>query len=455
MNQALPEMQNAPAEAPQSAVRNHVPVRLPELDLLAHRSESSRRRTATLTELDIKYPFCRLRSQPRLRWGEQDKGGIGASGWSPSWRTTVTFVSNTMTSGRVTLIIEPSLGVISSCCLPFWPMIGSYLRMRGVEAQGFFFVRNPITGKVDVMHRVKTLRKEKEERRVYRDCTFVAIKPETSRVDDDDFGGDENPGGYSFTLTSQYSDKQLHISAHFSKVLFKKVAAAVDIINEFLCKEDNSGRHTPTASRIFPTLSPLNTARSLNTGRLSNAGSIRLEKERCAGVAVVRQHPSSHAPSSSMESLMRRVSSGMSLLTNIAPAHVPVPEGRSLEAHLLSGFSEAPVYCTEAVTSRPDTNNEQTDNVTDVHCGGGCGVGSGHGGGGGGGDEGWASHECRDTRKLSRTPQITTDYTNSEVKSEGKEGSDKSKSSSTSEKAIVEAVTAVRVKPRPLFVTAR
>jgi hypothetical protein len=423
VNRVIPEDSSGFEEGTQSA--NAVPiarVRLSNLILPLDNLGSipgtpHRRASEVFEELQLKSPKHRLRSEPQLRWGEGEKRGITESGWSPFMKTAVTFMNLSRDYGRMALIIEPRVPSVVSAglsvlCNSYMPEMGARLAPN-VEAHGFFFVRNPLTGKVDMMHRIKPFTGQHEDRRVYRDCTYFEMESKPSGKTESE---KSNEMGYSFGLTSQYSDKLFHVPVVLKQPVVAKILAAVEVINEFLNSSD-CGCHTPTASRIFPTLDPLTSRESSH--RRNHPDSIRLEKR-----LSIQRHPANRFNNQNQRDsvLHRSFSSHISSMLSMGPSRIH-SRGQTPRNEGGNNYRDKDGACyVEIDLYRIDTSTYdlcENNSPFNMFCGGGPSR---------------SNNEDRFSSEAS-----SSDETFGRV----------------SETPSIEEVTAVRVKPRPVYVEGR
>jgi hypothetical protein len=89
-------------------------------------------------------------SKTLLRWGNDDNKGIVSSGWSLTRGAHICFKDEVATKDKVQLIIEPpnpgaSLAISFLISGAYQPNISSNTASK-VEAHGYFFGKNPVTG---------------------------------------------------------------------------------------------------------------------------------------------------------------------------------------------------------------------------------------------------------------------------------------------------------------------
>ena len=93
-------------------------------------------------------------SQTLLQWGDKDNQGITSSGGKLKKKGHVFFKDESMTKGRITLIIEPptpsaTVTLAISVCDRYLPARSAKFGSRSV-AHGYFFERNSMTGNLDL-----------------------------------------------------------------------------------------------------------------------------------------------------------------------------------------------------------------------------------------------------------------------------------------------------------------
>ena len=99
--------------------------------------------------------------KPGLRWGDNDRDRVGiyGSGWNPLRGINICFRDESVTKNRMWFVIElPAPGITmtgaSVVMAPCIPLVYNYMKSNTV-AIGYFFDRNPETGKVDLFYRLK------------------------------------------------------------------------------------------------------------------------------------------------------------------------------------------------------------------------------------------------------------------------------------------------------------
>jgi hypothetical protein len=102
------------------------------------------------------------RGKPGLKWGSNDHKGVFGSGWNPLRGVNIYFRDESETKDRMWFVIElPAPGItmsgVSLLMLPCLPLMYKYMASNAV-AIGYFFDRNPQTGKVDLLYRLKPFR---------------------------------------------------------------------------------------------------------------------------------------------------------------------------------------------------------------------------------------------------------------------------------------------------------
>lgn len=118
---------------------------------------------------------------PRLNWDIGRNRGVIGSGWNPFLRLRCSLIDESLSKDRVSIYIEPSApGTSMFCFMIFTPMIVMLpvlypIAATHAQARGYFFSKNPATGKIDLFHRIKPFRGE-EIRVTYEDVTYFGIK---------------------------------------------------------------------------------------------------------------------------------------------------------------------------------------------------------------------------------------------------------------------------------------
>ena len=118
---------------------------------------------------------------PRLNWDIGRNKGVTGSGWNPFLGLRCSLIDESLSKDKVSLYIEPSApGISMFCFMTLTPMIVMLpvlypIAATHAQARGYFFSKNPITGKIDLFHRIKPFRGE-EIRVVYEDVTYFGIK---------------------------------------------------------------------------------------------------------------------------------------------------------------------------------------------------------------------------------------------------------------------------------------
>jgi hypothetical protein len=102
------------------------------------------------------------RRKPRLKWGTDDQRGVLGSGWNPLSGVNICFRDESETKNRMWFVIElPAPGMtmsgVSLLMLPCLPLMYSHMASNAV-AIGCFFVRDTVTGQVDLLYRLKPFR---------------------------------------------------------------------------------------------------------------------------------------------------------------------------------------------------------------------------------------------------------------------------------------------------------
>jgi hypothetical protein len=100
--------------------------------------------------------------KPRLKWGADDQRGVLGSGWNPLGGVNVCFRDESESRNTMWIVIElPAPGMamsgVSMLMLPCIPLMYKYMVSNAV-AIGCFFTRNPVTGQVDLLYRLKPFR---------------------------------------------------------------------------------------------------------------------------------------------------------------------------------------------------------------------------------------------------------------------------------------------------------
>ena len=99
------------------------------------------------------------RHKPGLKWGPHDHKGVYGSGWNPLRGVNICFKDESLTENRMWFVIElPFPGItmtgVSVLMLPCIPFMYKQMVTSAV-AIGYFFNRDPITGKVNLQYRMK------------------------------------------------------------------------------------------------------------------------------------------------------------------------------------------------------------------------------------------------------------------------------------------------------------
>lgn len=174
------------------------------------------------------------KNKPILNWDISNQRGVFNSGWNPLKGVNVCFRDESESRGLMWIVIEINSSIfkcgLSLTSTPNIPMLCNDAQ-DDIIAYGYFFEKDPITRKINMMLRMKPFR-NRERMVMYQNCQYFGL--DYDEILEGDIFSRKHILQSRFTLSNEWQDKALCTGVNFLHKNFQDFKYAVDAINDFI-----------------------------------------------------------------------------------------------------------------------------------------------------------------------------------------------------------------------------
>lgn len=192
--------------------------------------------------------------RPSLNWDIQNQKSVFMSGWNPLKGVNICFRDESETRGKISIIIEINTlsirhGLSLTMATPYIPYICDDAQ-NSVIAYGYFFEKDPITKKINMMLRKKPFR-EREHITIYHNIQYFGLDH------DEIVYGRRHILQSRFTLSNEWQDKALNTGVNLLYSGFRDFQYIVDLVNDFIQANKVREHLIPDVAHAFPLLNTI------------------------------------------------------------------------------------------------------------------------------------------------------------------------------------------------------
>jgi len=196
------------------------------------------------------------KNKPILNWDISNQKSVFNSGWNPLKPINICFRDESETRGIMWIIIEINSPIfkrgLSLTSTPYIPYICKDAN-DDVIAYGFFFEKDPITKKINMMLRIKPFR-NREHTVVYQNCQYFGL--DYDEILEGNVFNRKHILQSRFTLSNEWQDKALCTGVNFLHKNFQDFKYVVDSINDFIQSNKIREHLVPEIAHAYPLLRP-------------------------------------------------------------------------------------------------------------------------------------------------------------------------------------------------------
>ena len=197
------------------------------------------------------------KNKPILNWDISNQQGVFNSGWNPLKGVNVCFRDESESRGLMWIVIEINSSIfrrgLSLTSAPNIPFLCDDAK-DDIIAYGYFFEKDPVTRKINMMLRVKPFR-GRERVVVYQNCQYFGL--DYDEILEGDVFSNKRILQSRFTLSNEWQDKALCTGVNFLYKNFQDFKYVVDAINDFIQSNKIREHLVPDVVNAFPLLRPV------------------------------------------------------------------------------------------------------------------------------------------------------------------------------------------------------
>ena len=194
------------------------------------------------------------KNKPILNWDISNQQGVFNSGWNPLKGVNVCFRDESESRGLMWIVIEINSSIfrrgLSLTSAPNIPFLCDDAK-DDIIAYGYFFEKDPITKKINMMLRIKPFR-NREHTVVYQNCQYFGL--DYDEILEGNVFNRKHILQSRFTLSNEWQDKALCTGVNFLHKNFQDFKYVVDSINDFIQSNKIREHLVPEIAHAYPLL---------------------------------------------------------------------------------------------------------------------------------------------------------------------------------------------------------
>lgn len=197
------------------------------------------------------------KNKPTLNWNINNQQGVFNSGWNPLKGINICFRDESEPRGLMWIVIEINSPIfkrgLSLTSTPNIPMLCNDAQ-DDIIAYGYFFEKDPVTKKINMMLRIKPFR-GRERMITYQNCQYFGL--DYDEILEGSVFQNQHIIQSRFTLSNEWQDKALCTGVNLLHKHFRDFKYVVDVINDFIQANKIREHLVPEVVNAFPLLKPI------------------------------------------------------------------------------------------------------------------------------------------------------------------------------------------------------